>query len=97
MIMLDQWPDLRDYEIILGDCLLKMKEIPQRASIVFSPTLLMAWVLWGSLGRLCSRCRVGSGSSPSTEAGRASHRLWWNENIHRLTCAIEDADSRSEI
>ena len=92
MIMLDQWPDLRDYEIILGDCLLKMREIPSESidCILTDPPYGL-----GFMGK------AWDVSVPGVEWARECLRVLkpgghliafgGTRTIHRLTCAIEDA------
>ena len=92
MIMLDQWPDLRDYQIMEGDCLLKMREIPSESidAILTDPPY--------GLGFMGKEWDV---SVPGVEWARECLRVLkpgghliafgGTRTIHRLTCAIEDA------
>lgn len=92
MIMLDQWPDLRDYQIMEGDCLLKMREIPSESidAILTDPPY--------GLGFMGKEWDV---SVPGIEWARECLRVLkpgghliafgGTRTIHRLTCAIEDA------
>ena len=92
MIMLDQWPDLRDYQIMEGDCLLKMREIPSESidAILTDPPYGL-----GFMGK------AWDVSVPGVEWARECLRVLkpgghliafgGTRTIHRLTCAIEVA------
>ena len=92
MIMLDQWPDLRDYQIMEGDCLIKMREIPSESidAILTDPPYGL-----GFMGK------AWDVSVPGVEWARECLRVLkpgghliafgGTRTIHRLTCAIEDA------